>query len=160
MFYPNWLAWAFLDVGWAILGDSQTTLKLFWADSRWFANHSELVLGWFSVILDNSQTTLKICLDDSWSFLVIHEPFWNFFGVILSDSQTTLKFLRGDSQWFANHSKISLGKFLAICKPLWIFWSYFHRFWVIHKLLWNCFGWFLVILGDSQTTLKFPWGNS
>ena len=83
---------------------------------RWFANHSEISLGQFSMILGNSWWFVnhsKISL--GW-FLVICEPVWNFFGVILSDLwnnseislgwfslilgnlQTTLKFLSGDSQ--------------------------------------------------------------
>ena len=62
-----------------ILGDSWISLKLFWCDSQqfsviceplWFMNHSENILGWFSVI---------------------HESVWNCSWVILCDLRISLK---------------------------------------------------------------------
>ena len=153
----------------AILGDSQqlsvihNKLKFVRGDSQWSANDWNFI----GVILSDFQITLKFLW--GW-FLVIHRPLWNFFGVIL--------------QWFMqDHSEISLGFFSVIVTDsqttLKFLWGDSQQFSVIHEELWNFFGailndsqwWFLihseitlgqfsVILGDSQTTLKWLWGNS
>ena len=94
----------------AIIGDSQTTLKLFWGNYQWFANHSEFFWG-------NSQ------------WFANHRI---FLGMILGDLQTSLKFLGwfsvicqwlslfwDDSWWFVNHSEIVLEWFSVNHEKLW-----------------------------------------
>ena len=87
----------------AILSDSWTTLKCFWGNSWWFMNHSEMILvlfanhsemipGWFLMICK----PLKWFWDDSRCFACI--PLWNDFGVVLGDSWTTLKWFWGNSR--------------------------------------------------------------
>ena len=110
-------------------------------------------------------------------FPVICERLWNWFGVIL-----------GDSQWFSNHSEISLlnsllfgnysdisfGRFLVILGDSHCFTDLSQitlgKFLLLHKPLWNVFevipkglmvfGWFYVILIDFWKTLKLVWGDS
>ena len=82
-------------------------------------------------------------LSDSWQFSVLHESVWNYFGAILSDSW-----------WFANHSENILE---AILSASW--WSMNHSENILGVILHNS-QWFLMILSDSQISLKLFWGNS
>ena len=120
-----------------ILGDSQATLKTFWGDSWWFLVICESVWNCFGAILSDSwwfvthsENIFRAILSDFWQFLVI-----------LGDLQISLKIFWGNSHWFVNHSENIFGAILGDSQ-----W-----FSVIHKSVWE---WLLVILSDSQTTLK------
>ena len=73
--------------------------KLFWGNSWWFMNHSEIILGQFLKILSDLQISLKLLWGDSQWFVNHCEIiFWSdswWFSVILGDSQVSLKSFLG-----------------------------------------------------------------
>ena len=150
-----------------VLDHWKTLFYVILGDSQWFANQSEIVLGWFLVIhkplwkhfWGNSWWFSVICKPlwkhfwgNSWWFSVICKPLWkhfwgysHWFLVILCDSLCLTNqseffgAILSDSWWFANHSEWKH------------FWGDSWQFSVILESVWNCLG---AILGDSQTTLK------
>ena len=134
-------------------------MELYWIGSQlwWcllagenFLQFSDL--AWFLVIHNplwkhfwgNSQWFLVI-LDDSWWFVNHSENIFGWFSVILDNSQWFVnqsEIVLGDSQWFTNHTEF-FGVILDDSQ------------WFVIVL-----GWFLLILGDLQISLKLFWSDS
>ena len=110
---------------------------------------------------------IYVILSNSLWFSVIHKELWKFSGVIpgvfsvycwfANHSEIIFGMILGDSQWFIKNSDNFWPDswwLSVICKPLW---NYFlgDSQWFVKNLRI-----FLVILSDSQTTLKFFWGDS
>ena len=132
--------WTTLKWFWVNLSDSQTTLKWFWGESQWFANHSEISLGWILVICKPLWKDSGINLGDLQTIL-------NISGANLDDSQIILKWFFGESQWFTNHSEIILWQISWILVDL-------SDLKIILKWFWGESWWILASLSDLQTILK------
>ena len=102
-------------------------------NSQWFANQSEIVLGWFSVI---HKPLWKYFWVDSQQFLMICESIWNCFWVILSDSWTTLKTFLG---WFSAILSDLRTILKSIYESVWNSFEVILSEWIseLHKPFWN-----------------------
>ena len=149
---------------------------LFLCDSRWFTNHSEMILEWFLVIIGDLQSILKWFSSNSQWFVnhseTILEWFTNYSEMILERFSNHSEMILSNSQWFVNHSEMILSDLWSIhrsfssnswwftnhCQMIleWFLWFANHSemifkwFSVICKPFWE---YSQVILSNSQTIL-------